>query len=127
MLVGANELFDILTQLGFYSFSSIFVPFRISPHPIKRHARLIRREIAIFSPTLVQTDCDNDTRALLKITKVTSLSYNYKGSYFESPLTVIIRPPHDKEPIFNIKFSCFSNGLTFESCMVSLTDIKQDI
>ena len=84
----------------------------------------MRREIAIFSPTLVQTDCDNDTRALLKIKS--SMCYNYKESYFESPLTVIIRPPHDNEPIFNIKFSCFSNGLTFESCMVSLTVIKLD-
>ena len=50
----------------FWFSSSIFVPFRISPQPIRRQARLIRREMATFSPIFVHTDCDNEIRALLK-------------------------------------------------------------
>ena len=51
----------------FWFSSSIFVPFRISPQPIRRQARLMRREMATFSPIFVHTDCDNEIRALLNV------------------------------------------------------------
>ena len=55
-----------------------------------------------------------NTRFTAKRWKLVYQLYRRK-TYFESVLHIITRPPHESEPMFNIRFSCFSSGLIFES------------